>query len=158
MSKPRWMFDRFKTEAAGLKFADRLDVAMGIYASIRSRVNALTIDDAAALARLRAMLDDLHLEIPKFKAWCVVKHYHGHIPGGSWEPRVWTAHTTKEQAAAFAPAIEKHYIDDRVGHGWTRAEVVQCADRFKVEHRIARVSDLIDPKLTADEYVKGLLR
>jgi hypothetical protein len=110
------------------------------------------------LAEVWERLEDIHRRLPYVEAWCVVKDSRRSIsPMG---PRVWTGHTDREQAEAFAPVIAAHYarrahhtsdrFPDDPGYwgGWT--------DRFYVGRSVCSIRDVVGPNLSPEEYVRGL--
>lgn len=84
--------------------------------------------------------------LPEVMCWCVVKRYDGM---DAWKTSVWSGHTTRRQADAFAVAIQKHYDAQAKTHGW-------CKDSYVVDHVACRITQVMNPYLSADEYVATL--
>lgn len=102
-----------------------------------------------ALVAAYNVMADVNRALPRVECWCVVKHYasHDRDPNDVWKPAVWLGCTTKEQAEAFAPAIEAHYV-----RKYGPAE----RDRFVAERAPCYIRQVINPELTPEEYVEGL--
>lgn len=109
--------------------------------------SAVNFDRAQELADLAMVLK--RLELPKVRAWCVMKHYGTRESAPASRPIVWCGCKTREQAEAFAAAIQAHYNADSPGGDY-------WGNRFLVEHGEASVQDLIDPACTPEHYVRGL--
>ncbi len=140
---------RFSTEmdASTAPLQDRLIKALAI---VQQLPKEPTEKDIKSVLALYEQLKDIHREVPKVRCWCVVKFYSENpkgLKGHSWEPRVWTGHTTKAQADEFAPAIEKHYQKGRANHD---------GDRFKVLYRECSFPDLMEPDISAEQFCKRL--
>lgn len=109
---------------------------------------AVNFDRAQELADLLEVLAGLRRNLPKVRAWCVMKHYSDHDPkSGTWKPIVWCACKTREHAEAIAKATQAHYDARQLGG---------CPDKFVVERGEAHVSQLIAPECTPEYYVAGL--
>lgn len=101
------------------------------------------------VARARQALNDLDRHLPEVIAWCVVKHYSNSGDAARWLPAVWVGCKTEEQANAMRDAIAKHYDGQADRHGWLR-------DKWTVERRPCRISSVLRPEVTAEEYARGL--
>lgn len=110
------------------------------------------------LAQTWEMVEGIQHGLPPVECWCVVKVYYR---DGKEESRtVWTGHTDREQAEAFAPAIAAHYAaknhhtsDSYPDHpGFWGGH----SDRFIVGRAAANVRDVIGPECSPQEYVRGL--
>ena len=109
---------------------------------------------AADVEQIRELHETLthavHWHIPKITLWCVVKHYANHDPKThAWVPAIWCAFLSQEQAAAFRTACDEHYNREARGRGWS-------PDVWTVERRLTDPTNIINPNMTAAEYVAGL--
>lgn len=130
----------------------RLGEAMS---AVRQVVEAQVVNESAVTDLVRAwnLLDHVTDALPDVNLWCVVKHYRAHLAEtGSWRPAVWVACTTKAQADEFATAIHEHYVQENAWRG------SDAHDTFVSERADARVSQIVDPNLSAEAYVAGLMR
>lgn len=96
---------------------------------------------------------DLQEALPLVECWVIEKHYGDKDPKSSWFGQVknWpVACTTQEQAVAMAAAIHAHFEARAKARGWH-------VDRYEAVLGKGRIRDLVQPDLTPEEYVKGLL-
>lgn len=118
------------------------------------------LDPARTAAILWGVLEDIDYGIPEVEGWAVVKTSYHSTDGPEGRTSVWTLHTSKEQAEAFAPAIAAHYArkashtsdahPERPGiwGGWT--------DRWSVVWTTDSIRDMIGPDCTPEAYTRGL--
>lgn len=137
--------DHAKRTKAPEGLVARLELALEI-----ARALPENLDDGYVrkVAQLDALLERIQDNIPKIEAWCVVKHYYEHKHVSSWQPVVWCAFLSKEQALEFAPAIAKAYNRPHRSDN----------DRWLVERRLANLSDFIAPTVSAKTYATEIRR
>jgi hypothetical protein len=120
--------------------------------------------DPNVMADVYSFLYNASRLMPLVECWVVFKLYADTDPTSAWfgKRASWLGTTTKEQAEALAPAIEKHYKEQAealapaIEKHYTRPHD-KHPDRFVVERGFCRALQIIDPSATVEEYI-GRLR
>lgn len=136
------LVENYRDRASAMKPIARLRAAL---AALTSFTRIVAENDAPTMALVWALLRDVSEDLPHVTCWCIVADYRV----AEWRA-VRDGFTTKSQADACRDAIEVSYEakypnvhSDRI-------------DRFTVERRECRVTDIIDPSVTAEQYAELL--
>lgn len=90
--------------------------------------------------------------LPYVECWCVVKRGPSSFHKGQVDMSVLTGHTTAAQARAYAKALDERERATFKKHPWWGP----YREEFTAERNEIQVTRIINPKLSADEYVRGL--